>query len=987
MNTKTIHGFTLVKEEKINEINGIAKLFKHDKTGAEVLSVSNDDTNKCFGVNFRTPPKNSTGVAHILEHSVLCGSEKYPTKEPFVELLKSSLQTFLNAMTYPDKTCYPVASTNIQDLYNLMDVYMDAVFFPRVRTEEGKDILAQEGWHIDTTPNTDGSKSKWQFKGVVYNEMKGVYSSPDSVLAEQSQHAVFPDTLYSLDSGGSPQNITDLTYEEFEEFHKLYYHPSNARFFFWGDDGLDAEEIRLKKVDEVISRFEKLESDEIKSHIPLQEKINGVRKIEHPFEASKNEEEDEVLKGHATVNWLLCETYDLEKNILFNMLDHILTALPGSFLRKALIDSGLGEDITGHLEEDLIQMYYSVGLRSIEPHAEDKMEAIILDTLSELVENGIPQKAIDAAINATEFHLREANTGRYPRGLVNMTQCLTHWLYDKDPFEAFKWEKPLLKIKKAVENKEKIFENLIQEYLIDNQHRVLVNLIPDTELAQIHQDEEEARVKKIYDSMSLEEREFVEKESARLQEAQTKEDSEDALATIPVLTLEDLAKENKLLPISKKTNILPIITHEIETTGILYSRIVLNIDNLPYELLPLLSLYSRALTEIGTKNYSFIELGLEIEATTGGIGAYSSFQSKVNSKETLNSFVLSGKSTHDKIEKLVNLFEEIIFNPNFNNKERFIQMVLEEKARLEQAIIPTGHSFVLARLGAVQSQVGAINEYTQGISYLDYIKDLSKNIEVKWEEFLENLQKIHACIFTRDNALLDMTANSEILVKAEKVFAPLLEKIQNSNYTQSNNSWKINLLDGNEALIVPARVNYVGMSTNLHKHDYEFHGSALVISRFLRMGYLWDRIRVLGGAYGCFVQYSRITGSFAFVSYRDPQVEKSLEVYKKAPEFLGNLHLSQRDLNCAIIGTIGDLDSYLLPDAMGATALWRELVGDTKEIRQKIRDEILSTKLVDFHNFATPLSKALKESKCVSLGGVDTENYAKSNNWTIKNLF
>ncbi len=985
MNSTKLHGFTLIKEENIKEINGIAKLFKHDKTGAELLSITNDDTNKCFGVNFRTPPKNSTGVAHILEHSVLCGSEKYPTKEPFVELLKSSLQTFLNAMTYPDKTCYPVASTNIQDLYNLMDVYMDAVFFPRVRTEEGKDILAQEGWHIDTTPNDDGTKGKWQFKGVVYNEMKGVYSSPDSLLGEQSQHAVFPDTLYSLDSGGNPDVIPELTYEEFEEFHKIYYHPSNARFFFWGDDGIEQEEIRLKKVNEVISRFDKLDADKIASSIPLQKRLENTSKIEVSFDAPKESDESD-LRGHATVNWLLCETYDLEKNILFNMLDHILTALPGSPLRKALIDSGLGEDITGHLEEDLIQMYYSVGLRSIQTENADTMEALILDTLADLVEEGIPAKAIEAAINATEFHLREANTGRYPRGLVNMTQCLTHWLYDKDPLNAFKWETPLAKIKQAIENKEKIFENLITEYLLENNHRSLVVLMPLVGLAESKQEADESIMQAKYDSMSEEERDFVEAESARLQEVQAKEDSEEALATIPVLTLDDLAKENKVLPIEKKENILPIITHPIETTGIVYSRLVFSLDSLPYDLLPLLSLYSRALTELGTKNYNFIELGLEIEATTGGVGAYSLFQSKVNSTETLNSFVLSGKATSDKIEKLVNIMEEIIFNPQFDNKERFIQMVLEEKARLEQAFVPAGHSFVLNRLGATQSQLGAINEYTQGISYFDFLKDLAKNLESNWPGILEKLQTIHTHIFSRDNALLDMTANNELLQKAEKCFQPLLENIQKRDYSPSKNSWNINILQGNEALIVPARVNYVGMSTNLHKHGYEFHGSALVISRFLRMGYLWDRIRVLGGAYGCFVQYSRITGSFAFVSYRDPQVEKSLTVYLNAPEFLGNLHMSPRDLSCAIIGTIGDLDGYLLPDAMGSTALWRDLTGDTKEIRQQIREEVLSTKLSDFQNFAQPLSQALKEAKCISLGGADTEKYAKANNWTIKKL-
>ncbi len=406
MNT---HGFTLIKEEKISEVDGVAKFYKHDKTGAQFLSICNDDTNKCFAISFRTPPKNSTGVAHILEHSVLCGSNKYPVREPFVQLLKSSLQTFLNAMTYPDKTCYPVGSTNTQDLYNLMDVYMDAVFFPRVRTLKGKDVFAHEGWHIDTTSD------KWKFKGVVYNEMKGTYSSPDTILGEEAKKSLFPDTLYAHSSGGDPKYILDLNYDEFEEFHKLYYHPTNAYFFAWGDDD---EEIRLKKINEVISQFDEITVD---SSIKAQEKFDSPRKVEAKFEVSKN---DKSNRGHALVSWLLTPVYERENNMLFHILDHILMGLPGSSLRKALIDSGLAEDARGGLGNTLIQMYYSAGLRSIELGKEEQMLDIIMDTLKKLVDNGVEQKSIDAAINSIEFRLREGGMSMFPKGLMTMTSCL-----------------------------------------------------------------------------------------------------------------------------------------------------------------------------------------------------------------------------------------------------------------------------------------------------------------------------------------------------------------------------------------------------------------------------------------------------------------------------------------------------------------------------------------------------------------------------------
>ncbi len=973
---QSLHGFNLIREESLQEVGGTVKLFKHIKTGAELLSISNKDTNKCFGVSFRTPPKNSTGVAHILEHSVLCGSEKFPTKEPFVELLKSSLQTFLNAMTYPDKTCYPVASTNTQDLYNLMDVYMDAVFFPRVRTEEGKDILAQEGWHIDT------SGEKWQFKGVVYNEMKGVYSSPDSVLAEQSQQSIFPDNIYSLDSGGNPQNILELSFEEFEDFHKKYYHPSNAYFFFNGDD---PEEKRLEKVNEVISKFGKIG---VNSSISLQKNINQARKIEVPFEINEEDNADgNAPRGHATVNWLLCETYEVEKNLLFHMLDHILTELPGSPLRKALIDSGLGEDITGNLESDLMQMFYSIGLRSLEPNKEDEMEALILDTLLDLVENGIPERAIEAAINATEFHLREGNTGRYPKGLVYMTNCLTHWLYGQDVFNALAWEKPLANIKASLAKKERIFENLIKEYFIDNNHRTLVNLVPDKEIGNQRLAEEQASLDAMISKMSDEEKAKIDAESKRLQIAQEKEDSPEALATIPILTINDIPKENEILPIEIKNEKIKIFRHELETFGIIYPRFVFSLDAVPYELLPYLSLYSRALTEVGTKNYDFIELGLEIEASTGGISGYSSMRSKINSEELLNNFVISGKSTEDKIEKLVNLFEEIIFNPNFDNKERFVQMVLEEKARIEQAMIPAGHSFVLTRLGGMQSKLGAINEYSAGVNYLNFVRNLSKTIESDWQEVLDKLNSLHKLIFNKTDLLLSLTANSALLAKAEKTFAPFIDKLSNLPQIAKKEEWKSEIISKNEALLVPARVNYVGMGTNLHiDGGYTFNASSLVITRFLRMGYLWDRIRVLGGAYGCFVQYSRLTGAFSFVSYRDPQVEKSLEVYRKTPDFLGNLHLSERDLSCAIIATIGDIDGYQVASAKGASAMWNKLTNNTDKLRQQIRDEVLSTKLSDFQDFAKPLEKALSKAHSVALGGNAVEDYAKSNNWDLTKL-
>ncbi len=961
-------GFTLIKEEKIQEISGIAKFYHHDKTGAQFLSIINDDANKCFAVSFRTPPKDSTGVAHILEHSVLCGSEKYPTKEPFVQLLKSSLQTFLNALTYPDKTCYPVASTNTQDLYNLMDVYMDAVFFPRVRTSEGPHIFAQEGWHIDT------SGEKWQFKGVVYNEMKGSYSSPDTILNEQLKQGLFPDTLYKHSSGGDPKHILDLNYEDFEEFHKNYYHPSNAYFFAWGDDD---EQMRLKKIDEVISRFDKIDID---SAIPLQKTINSFRTLDAKFEVSQN---DVANKGHALLAWLLPPVYESEINLLFGILDNILMGFAGAPLRKALIDSGLGEDVRGGLGNSLIQMYYSVGLRSIELEKKEEMQDIIIKTLTKLANDDIDKKTIEAAINSYEFSLRENSFHMFPKGLMTMTKCLTNWLHDKDPIEALKWEENLATIKEKVKNNENIFENLIKKYFLENQHSVLIKLVPDKEQGQLRILEEEAKIEKLYNSLSESQRKEIERKSRNIKEAQEKEDSQEALETIPVLSLDDISKIEKELPLQKDKNNIGVYTHPIETNGIIYSKFICKLDSLPYDLLQLLPLYSRALTEIGTAKSNYTELGLEIGAHTGGIKASTNFLPKLQSDQDITCFVLSGKSTKDNIEKLATLFEEILFSTNFDNKKRFTQMLLEEKANVEKMLIPGGRTFAMTRLNARFSSVGALQEHTQGVSYVNYIRELVDTIDSNWNKILKDLQTIHAHLFSKNNLIFDITANNTLLEYSQKAFTKLLAQLNESKISFKTATWEHNFIHENEAYILPSRVNYMGMGLNLYKEGYTFHGSALIINRYLRMTYLWDRVRVIGGAYGCGIQFSKADGTLIFASYRDPQTEKTIEVFQKSVDFLENINLSERELNCAIIGTIGEYDSYLLPEAKASTALWRDLSNETIEFRQKVRDEIFNTKTSDFHAYAQILKKAINHANYVSFGGENLENFAQNKNWKI----
>ncbi len=960
------HGFTLVREENLHEAGGRVRLWKHDVTGAELLSVCNDDENKSFGVSFRTPPKDSTGVAHILEHSVLCGSDKYPVKEPFVELLKSSLQTFLNALTFPDKTCYPVASCNLQDFYNLVDVYLDAVFHPRI----DENVLRQEGWHIEA----DGTDSPWQFKGVVFNEMKGVYSSPDSVLMEECQHAVFPDMLYSLDSGGDPAVIPTLTFEAFREFHATYYHPSNARFFFWGDD---PEEARLARIAEVLAPYEKRE---VHSEVPLQPRLSAPRLLEVPYAASEGEDAD---KAHVAVNWLLCESKETEEMFVLNMLEHVISGLPGSPLRKVLMDSGLGEDISGcGLESDLRQAYFSMGLRSIDAKNASEVERLMMETLADLAENGVPAPAVEAALNSLEFMLRENNTGSFPRGLAAMFRSLSDWLYDGDAFAPLAWEKPLASIKSRLASGKKVFENAIRRWFLDNPHRVTVLLLPDAGLAAARQVAEDARLAAIRDGMSEKEREEVVEIAASLRAAQQKPDSQEALDTVPSLGKKDLPVENAVLPCAvENAGGIDVVTHELDTMGILYARFAFDLSSVPARLLPLVPLYARALTELGTKRSDYVKLGFEISAHTGSLGAGAVVLPRVSDASPVSFLSVSGKCTADKVERMTSLMAEILLEPDFDNRERFMQMALEEKARMEQAAVPSGHLLVNTRLNGGLSLAGRISEEMNGVSELFYVRELVHRVDAAWDGVRSDLAELHERIIRRDELKLDMTADAGLIVSSRDT----LEKLARRLPSRSPEAAELCLasLPGAELLSIPAQVNYVGLGLSLKGTGYVYNGSQAVILRHLRMGYLWDRVRVQGGAYGCFARYGRATEAFTFASYRDPNVENTLRVYRETAEYLGNLSLSEADITRAVVGAIGDVDAYMLPGAKGATAFSRWMSGETDEQRQRIREEILDTKLSDFHDFAPYLARALEKAVPCVLGGAEAEAVARAEGWTI----
>ncbi|RJP55620.1 MAG: peptidase M16 [Anaerolineaceae bacterium] len=947
--------FTLIKEQQIPEINSLARLYEHKRTGARLLSVINDDENKVFSINFRTTPKDSTGVAHILEHSVLGGSEKYPVKEPFVELLKGSLATFVNAFTYPDKTCYPVASQNEKDFYNLIDVYMDAALHPRI-TEE---TLMQEGWHYEINDPSE----PLTFKGVVFNEMKGAYSSPENLLARTIQQSLFPKHIYGVDSGGDPANIPDLTYENFHAFWESYYHPSNAFIFFYGND--DPEK-RLKLMEGYLKPFKK---KKVKSAVPPGKPFKRPKKIETAYIASEGEDLDK--KHYLTVNWKLPDTSDPVLNLSFQILAHALIGTPASPLKKALMDSGLGEDLAGiGLESDLREMIFSTGLKGTRARHAKKIETLIFETLQALVRDRMDPDTIAASLNTIEFALRENNTGAFPRGIALMLRALTTWLHDDDAFKLLAFEAPLQEVKDRLTSDPRYFERMIQTHLIENPHRTTLRFKPDPELGRRFEEQEQTRLKSAREAMSEDDiRRHVEN-TRKLKQLQETPDSPEALASIPTLDLQDLDKRVKTIPIEEiQVQDAKVLYHDIFTNGILYLDLAFDLRAMPQDLLPLTDIFARALFEMGTETEDFVKLSQRIGKSTGGIHGSSVGVTTQTSRETRAMLMIRGKSTVSQTNEMLDILRDVLLTAKFDDRERFKQIVLEEKAELESALAPAGHRFANMRLRGQFGGAGWITDQTKGIGYLFALRELARDVDKNWKKALAKLEAMREalinCKTLTVNATLDAANWKSIQPHVENfIFAMPVKDIQLSPFNIQPATRK-------EGLAIPAQVNYVGKGANLYDLGYEFDGSSQVVIGYLGMTHLWEKIRVQGGAYGAFAQFDDATGVLTFLSYRDPNLAATIKNYDSAAAFLKGLdssRLSESELKKAIIAAIGDLDAYQLPDAKGYTSMMRYFTGRTDELRQKIRDEALSTNGEDFIHFGEALEKAGHSDAVVVVG-------------------
>jgi len=990
--------FEVISKDIVKEYGAYCVMYKHKKSGAQVLSVAADDDNKVFGITFRTPPKDSTGVAHILEHSVLCGSRKYPTKEPFVELIKGSLNTFLNAFTYPDRTCYPVASQNTKDFYNLVNVYLDAVLHPRATSDPM--VHAQEGWHLELEDKAD----ELTYKGVVYNEMKGVYSSPDSLLGRESQRSLFPDNAYGVDSGGDPRVIPDLSFEDFRDFHRSKYDPSNSRIFFYGDDDVGK---RLELLDEYLKDFEERnENTEVKWQM---KSFLSPKREKHPYPTTPDQPQTHMVN----VNWLLNDSPLSDVELLaLNVLDHLLLSTPSSVLRKTLMESGLGDSITGGgLSDELLQATFSIGLKGIDPKNVEKTEDLILETIAKITQEGFEDDAVKASMNSIEFQLREFNTGSFPRGLSLMLGSMSNWIYERDPTENIKFEKALEGLKEDLDARgSDVFTDLLKKFLINNTHRSTIEMIPDTTLEEKQVLEEKKKLASIKDKMTDDELDDIIEKTAELKRLQAKEDSPEAIATIPSLTLSDLDKDVKEYPIEvtpnyADTGITAVTNKMVSTSGILYATLAVDVSDVKLEDVPLIPLFTRVMMETGAGEFDDVALSRRIGTYTGGvsvrmgtngvmeedveddlIGDGSKFSSKI---------FIKGKATADNTDKLLEIFNLVLTESNLDSQAKIIEMLKETKSRVESSIQGSGHTYANSRLLSRYTVNGFISEQTAGITYLASVKKYLAMAEDDFPALLAKLEGIRTTILKsekcRDGMILNLVADEDVLSESKDEVDKFLTNLPGDakpsekfvNFYKEEHPWatQAKKLMGdvkNEGFVVSTQVNYVGQGARLYDVGEKMRGSAAVIARHLRTGYLWDTVRVIGGAYGGFCTLTGNTGIFTFLSYRDPNFVGSFEAYEKAADALMEQaeNLTEEQLATAIIGTVGDLDSALSVDAKGATQFARWLANESPETRQKHRDEILATSKEDFIEFAKRMKERLTREKMstaviTSKGGVE----------------
>ncbi len=949
--------YLLEKEEFLPEMNGTGYLLRHAKTKARVIVVVSEDKNKVFNIGFKTPPADHTGVPHILEHSVLCGSKNFPLKDPFVELVKGSLNTFLNAMTYPDKTVYPMASCNDTDFHNMMHVYLDAVFYPNIYKEPK--ILMQEGWHYEL----DSLDGELTYNGVVYNEMKGVFSSGDDILARRIQDALLPDTAYGWESGGDPEFIPNLTQEQFVSFHKKYYHPSNSYIYLYGDMDVDKE---LAFIDEeYLSHFEYLSVDSEISRQPA---------FEHPVYTKDaypiSEEENEKDNTYLSYNVVVGDSLDRELYLAFQILGYVLFGMPGAQIKKALLDAKIGKDLYHSYDNGIQQPVFSVIVNNSNPEEQDRFVTVLEDEFRKVVKEGLDEKILRAAINYFEFKYKEGNFGRYPKGLIYGLQMFDSWLYDDEkPFihihtsEVF----PILKEKIGTG----YYEALIQDYFLDNNHKAFVMVEPKKGLTGELEEKTKEKLAVYKASLSDEEKEEIMKKAEELRIYQDEPSRKEDVEKIPVLSIDDIEKKADLILYEKLDAAgAPVIYAKEFTNGIAYLKLAFSLKKLPIHMLPYAALLANIYRLVDTDRYTYQELTTEINLNMGGWGTDTEvLPLKEEDGSFLGLFEVSAKGLYEQISNLFDMTKEIIFHSHITDKERLREITSQMKNNLQQRNNQAGHSVSANRALSYFSKSALVKEKMDGIDFYEFIKDLEEHFEERYDGLAEHLLTVREMIFTKENLMLSYTADEMPIELLKKEVEGLYEVFYEDKAVscEDADSNALNPVVKNEGFKTSSKVQYNAKAGNFLKKGFEYTGALKALHMIFSFDYLWQNIRVKGGAYGCMCGFTRL-GNAYLTSYRDPNLSATLDVYKKAWEYVANFDADDRDMTKYIIGAIGNIDAPIDASAKGMQMFRAWLMGVTTELVQKERDELLGCTQETIRGLA-PLIKAAFEDDIVCVIG------------------
>ena len=967
----TIHDlaeYEILDEHRVEDVQSDGFILRHKKSGARIAILSNNDDNKVFYIGFRTPPEDETGVPHIIEHTTLCGSKKFPVKDPFIELAKGSLNTFLNAMTYPDKTVYPVASCNDQDFKNLMDVYLDAVFNPNITKYE--EIFKQEGWHYELT----GKDDELKINGVVYNEMKGAYSSPDEVLSSQIYRSLFPDNTYSKDSGGNPEYIPKLTYEAYLDFYHKYYHPSNSYIYLYGD--MDVVE-RLEWLDkEYLSQYE---YKKVNSEINKQPAFDEIKNVEAQYSITMDDSQEN--KTYLSYNRVVGDTLDEMLYQAFDVLDYALVSSPGAPVKQALIDAGIGDDVYGSYDAGILQPVFSFVAKNANASQADEFESIIENTLKEVVKTGINKEALLAGINSSEFKFREADFGQFPKGLLFGLNCLDSWLFDDmKPFIHLECLDTFAKLRRAVDTD--YFEKLIQEYLLDNTHGSSVTVKPKCGLGN---EKEEALAKELSDykaSLSDEEIKKLIEDTEHLKKYQEEPSSDEDLRKLPMLTRADMKKN--AMPFSNIEDELldvKVVRHDIESNGIDYISFLFDAGDFEQSELGYLGFFTNALGLVSTEKYSYTDLANATNIYTGGISTGTASHPDIKDRNNfVFKFEVKLKVLEKNLGKALELMQQMLLTSDFTDTKRIGELVAQIKARLQANLSSSGHLVAAMRSMSSFSRYALYQDELKGIAFYRSICRIEKELSESPERVSDKLAAIAKKLFARNRMLISFTGNNEAYGNAK----PSLEKVI-AGFNKMSTIGKqaeVHFNTAKEAFVDASQIQYVAKTGDFVCEGYEYTGALRLLRIILSYDYLWINVRVKGGAYGCMNTFLR-SGESYFVSYRDPNLSDTLDVYDRIPEYIKSFSPDERDMTKYIIGTFSALDTPMNPEAKGSRSLSAYLEGITYEQIQKERDEILNAQPEDIRRLADLVEAVLKkDSVCV----IGNENMIKESAGLFENV-